>query len=323
MPSWKIAQSKKQTVQRTKLALFVLVIVMLILVLGQGLKFGNMLYSPWKINTTEKTSWNSDFSINLLVRSNSISLVNFNPTDKKITIVKIPDQTLVETVHGFGSWQVSSIYEFGQLQKGVGGDKLLKDSMSAFFGLPIEGIVEGDLVNMIIDKKLSLLSIFDLKSDLSLFDLLKLEMELSSVRFDRITQIDLLPSGGLEKSRLADGTEVLLPEYNLLDQAISELVDPVIASEHKTIAIFNSTEHPGLALTAARLISNLGGDVIIVSNSKEKFEETKISGEKSKTYQRIKQIFGANDTIDSNAEELVTSRAQINLFLGEDYFNKQ
>lgn len=325
MPSWKVAQSKRQKKRKTKLALIVLGIVLAILVLAQGVKFSQLLFSPWKLSSSGKQnfSWNNQFNINLLVRSENISLVSFNPQDQEITILNIPDQTLIEASHGFGSWQLRAIYDLGQLQKGVGGDKLLKDSLSSFFGLPIEGMVEGDLTTLIKDKKLSFFSVPTLKTDLSLYDLIRLEMELSKVRFDKVKETNLEDSGVLDKQKLADGTQVLQADPVRLDQLLSELSDQSITQEHKTIAIFNSTNHPGLAQKAARLIANTGGDVIIVSNGKNKYEKSKISGEKSKTLSRIKQIFEANDTIDPKDEDLVLSRAQINLFLGEDYFNNQ
>lgn len=324
MPSWKTALSKKKKTQKTKLALIVLGIVLAILALAQLVKFSQMLFSPWriKIGSQQTFSWDSKSNINFLVKSASIALVSFNPTEEQITLVNIPDETLVETSHGFGTWQLRAVYDFGQLQKDIGGYKLLKDSLSYFFGLPIEGIVEGDLANMIKNKKVSFFSFSNLKSDLSLIDLIKLEMKISKVRFDKIKQIDLRDSVALDRQKLADGSDVLGADYVRLDQLISELSDPTIVSEHKTIAVFNSTNYPGLAQTAARLISNIGGDVIIVTNSKNKYQKTQIAGEKSKTLTRLKQIFETSDTIEPGDEDLDSSRAQINLFLGEDYFNK-
>ena len=72
---------------------------------------------------------------------------------------------------------------------------------------------------------------------------------------------------------------------------------------------------------AARIITNLGGNVIIVSNGQTNLKNTKVTGVKSKTLDRLKQIFEISGKIDPNMEELTSSRADINVFLGEDYFN--
>lgn len=313
MPSWRIVQSKKQIAKKTKLALVILALVLGLLLLAQAVKFTQTLFSPWKLSASDQRNifWNGDFNINLLVRSEKISLVSFSPAKGEISIINIPDELFIETSHGFGKWQLRSIYD-------LGGSKLLKDSMTSFFALPIDGVVEGDLTNMIKEKGFSLFNISTLKTDLTLYELIKLQRGLSKVRFDKIKQIDL----ELEKNILADGTVVLVADSVRMDSLFSDMIDPNIASEHKTIAIFNSTEHSQLAQKAARLITNIGGEVIIVSNGKNRYQKTAISGEKSKTLNRIKQIFKTSDTIDPKDEDLISSRAQINLFLGEDYFNE-
>lgn len=326
MPSWKTVRSNKQIVKNTRLAITALTFVLILLGTAQVVKFNQLLFSPWRLPNTEGNnfSWNGDFNINLISKSEKISLISYSPKKGEIFIMNIPDELFLETSHGFGKWQLRSIYNLGQFQKEIGGNKLLKDSLSSFFALPIEAIVEGDLANKISQRQLSPIKLLtDFKSDLRLFDFIRLQFGLSKVRFDKIKEINLDQDFGLEKSVLADGTVVYTADFIRLDQFLSELSDPTIVSEHKTIAVFNSTNYPLLAQKAARLITNLGGDVIIVSNGKNKYQKTAIAGEKSKTLQRIKQIFEADDTIDPSDEDLVSSRAQINLFLGEDFFEKQ
>lgn len=325
MPSWKTVQSKRQLAQKTKLGIFVLALVLGLLILAQIIKATQIAFSSWKLQTTnqKKISWNGDFNINLLIRSEIISLISFSPQNQEVTIITIPDSLFFEVSRGFGKWQLRSIYELGEGQKGLGGNKLLKDSVASLFALPIDGVVEGDLVNLIKEDRFSIFSVLsNLKSELTLMELIRLQMGVSKVRFDKVNQIDLKP-GILEKSILADGSEVLIPDPVKLDSIISNMADPLFTREHKTIAIFNSTNHPQLAQRAARLITNIGGDVIIVSNSRNKFDKTVISGEQSKILEYLKQIFEASGTIDPKDEDLASSRAQINLFLGEDYFNSK
>ncbi len=326
MPSWRTVQSKRQLTQKTKLAVFVLALVLGLLLLSQIVKVTQIIFSPWKLQTDnqKKFSWNGDFNINLLVRSGKTSLVSFSPQNEEITIINIPDSLFFETAYGFGKWQFRSIYDLGEGEKGLGGNKLIKSSLSSLFALPIDGVVEGDLVNLIKEDKFSMLSVlFDLKSELTLMELIRFQIDVSRVRFDKVSQIDLEEQGVLEKSNLPDGSGVLTADTVKLDSVLSNMIDPLLSKEHKTIAVFNSTEHPLLAQKAARLITNIGGDVIIVSNGKNKLKTTAISGDQSKTLERLKQIFEASGTIDPNDEDLASSRAQITLFLGEDYYLKQ
>lgn len=329
MSSWKTAQSKRQIAGKTKWGLTILALILGILILGKGVKFVQTLFIPLDsgITTTKNFSWNGDFNINIVVRAQQISLLSFNPQDQKITVVDLPDNAYLEAAGNFGKWEMRSIYD-------LGGGQLLEETLSDLFGLPIDGFLNFSgkyyqkqttaIVEDLRKDPLSLISMLPyLKTDLTLFELLRLKMGLSSVRFDKINHINLREGEAFIKNKLADGTEILDPDTIKLDSMLSrETTDPQIQLEHKTIAIFNSTDYPGLAQKAGRLITNIGGDVIITSNGKNKHKFTGIFGEKSKTLDRLKQIFNVRDTIEATDEDLVSSRAQINLFLGDDYFEQ-
>ncbi len=333
---WKYVQSKRHIKQSTKLALIVLSAVLILLLLSQIVKFTQTLFSPWKQSTQVNRTilWNRDFNIHILIRAKGLSLLSFDPTDQKIRIIDIPKTTYLEVAHGFGKWQTGSIYDLGEGQKDLGGARLLQDTFGNFFGLPIDGILDFSgqysqkdssvIISEIRKDPFSILHILPyLKTDLTPFELIRLKIELSGIRFDKIRQIDLeKDTDALQKDKLADGTFVYTPDPIKLDAILSDMMDPSIKSEHKTIAIFNSTDHMGLAQKAARLITNIGGYVIITSNGQNRLRTTQISGEKSKTMERIKQIFKAGDIIHASNDDLISSRAEINLFLGEDFFDK-
>lgn len=336
---WKDVKSKKESAKKTKWALIVLFSIFGLIIFGRMVRFTQAIFSPWQVSQTTQRNyrWNGNYNINLLIKAKGISLLTFSPQNQKIILISIPNNIYIEVAHGFGSWEIRSVYD-------LGGDKLLRDTLGNFFAQPIDGFLdfsskdyaqkEGKEVLSDLGKNpfsfFKLLS--SVKTDLTPFELIKLKIGLSSVRFDKIKLIDLIASDTLTKDKLADGEEILTSDPVKLDAVLSELTDPKIQLEHKTIAIFNSTNHIGLAQKAARLITNLGGDVIITSNTQRKFKTTMVIGEKSKTLERLKQIFenpcqkGKNDEncdkIDLNIEDLVSSRAEINIFLGEDYSNK-
>lgn len=321
---WKAIQSKKQIAKKTKWALLVLAAILGLLIASQTVKFTKNLFSPWQLSRTQRNfNWNAEFNINILIKAKQISFLSFSPQNQKITIIDIPDNTYIETARGFGYWIASSIYD-------LGGSQLLKETMENLFGLPIDGFLlfsgqysQSQAVSIVSEIRTNPFSIISMlpsiKTDLTPFELIRLKLGFNSVRFDKVKQINLEKADVLLKSELLDGTEVLILDTVRLDSILTDMIDPSIQTEHKTIAIFNSTDHPLLAQKAARLITNIGGEVIITSNSQNKFQTTHVTGEKSKTLDRLKQIFGAGDTIDASDEDLVSSRAQINIFLGEDY----
>lgn len=339
--SWKFVQSKQRQNKRTKVALLVLVLVVGVLITSRVTQMAQSLFRPLgAVNGERSYVWNGEFNINLLVKATRVSLISYNPKEEKITIIEVPDELFLDVPYGFGKWQLRAIYELGQSQKEIGGNRLLKDTLSLFFAVPIDGFLDFTLqptkttleVVEILRKNsfsgLNLLSF--LKTDLTLWEILRLKMSLSGVRFDKVKELDLMRLGVWEKENLPDGTEVLTADPVKLDSVLSDFADPVIVSEHKTIAVFNATERAALAGQWARVINNLGGNVIITSNAKQKLDKTKIAGEKSLTLKRIRQILGSLDCqnnpkcdiINTLDEEVNSSRAQINLILGEDYLKK-
>lgn len=304
MPSWKIAQSRKNKAKQTKLAVIVLGLIILLLICSQVVRFSKVLMNPMT-KSDRAYRWDGQFNINLVLKDQGISLVSYNSKDHTVTSIAVPDTTFLDVPGGFGKWQLRAVYE-------LGGSDLLKKTLSDFFGLPLDGYVEG---KSILDKNLFSL---DLKTDLTLLELIRLKFNLSQVRFDKIQEIDL--GQVLPKTTLPDSSEVFIFDSVKLDSVLTELFDPSFVSEQKSVAIFNATDHPALAQKAARLVSNLGGHVIITTNTKALLKKTIVIGEQSLTLKRLKQIFMTSDTIDPKDENLEASRAQINIFLGEDYY---
>lgn len=308
MPSWKDVQSAVKVKRKTKLALLVLGLVSALLILGQLIHFTQILF-----RTERNQIWNGEFNLNLVIRAKSISYFSYNPQDKKVVILEIPDETYLEVPHGFGKWQLRAVYD-------LGGAQLLTDTLTNFLGLPIDGFLDfkGPFKESSTLQLLEELGENPLHSNLSLWELIRLKLALMQVRFDKIETRAILDLGVLEQDKLADGTPIFLSDPVRLDSALSAFAEPKLLKEHQSIAIFNATNHPQLAQKAARIITNMGGNVIITANWDQALNKCQIFGEQSKTLQRLLQIFDC-DRIDPGKD----SRAQINLFLGEDYSLRQ
>lgn len=333
---WKTVQNKNKVRKRTRLAILFLGLILLLIFFGNLVKFTQTLFSPWKIqNTTLKNYiWDGEFNLNLVVRKDpAVFVLVFNPKEERAILINIPDQTLVSVPAGFGDWQIRSVYDLGETNKKGSGALLLKETLTSLLGLPIDGFldIEGlkevkDGDQLITEFGKNLLGGFTLipsiKTDLTLWELIRLKMGLSTVRFDKVEKLDLFL--GLEKSHLPDGTEVFRPDLARLDGIIAaDVSDPAIKFEHKNIAIFNAADIGGIAQSAARVVTNIGGNAIITTNHTQKIRHTQVIGEASQTLKRLIQIFekcGDDcDRIDPKDEDLVSSRAQINIILGEDY----
>lgn len=328
---WKTVQNKNKLKRKTKLALAVLGLILLVILAGNLVKFTQTLFSPWKLSgkATKNYIWDGQFNLNLVVKKNSsVSVISYNPKEKRIILLKIPETVVVAVPGEFGEWQLRSVYDLGEINKKGGGIGLLKQTISTFLGIPIDGFLDMEDVNEAFDADagleflrgnliFSLTSFSKVKTDLTLWELIRLKMGIASTRFDKVEKLDLTKV--LDKGNLADGTQVFLADPVKLDSMLIGFADPAIKAEHKTVAIFNATEKVALAQKASRIITNMGGNVIITANAPQKQDSSLVWGEKSATLKRINQVFNLSGIIEQEGENVVSSRAQINVILGTDF----
>lgn len=313
--------------------------------MGQITGFYKLMVNPWTQNPQKITRdylWDGAFNINVLLHNRYISVLSFNPLSKSVTLIILPGETYLDLAHDFGKWQLRSAYNLGQSSE-FGGDSLLANTLSLYLGAPIDGFIrfndklQEKTPDQLIDYlRQNPLSIFDtlsnIKTDLSPWELIKLKISLSSVRFDKVKSVDFGKDNILESSKLADGTSVFTSDLVKIDSVLSDFIDPKIRGEALTVAVYNATAHPLLAQKAARLITNIGGNVIITGNSDIKSDKTFVYADTSfgdsATVKRLTQIFNPGclqvscDKINPAELGLSSSRAQINLILGEDYYRK-
>lgn len=326
---WKDKQSRTLSYKRTKLAVIVLLLTAGIIFASWAVNFTKSLFVPNALSV-RSYRWDGEFNINLAVRGSAgIWVFSYNPKEEEITLLTIPDETFTEVPGGHGRWQMRAVY-------GLGGNQLLKETLTSFLAIPIDGFLDltdtpypsaDKFIEKLRENPLSGISMLSLlKTDLSLWELIKLKMAILGVRFDKIAGIDPLERKVLDKEKLPDGTEVYTADPVRIDSVLAAFQDPAVLAEHKSIAVFNAAETPLLAQYGARLINNLGGNVIITSNAKVKNSKTVVYGEKSQTIKRLRQIFELDcqikpkcDMISAPEEDLATSRAEINIFLGENY----
>ncbi len=329
-------RSAKKRGWNTKLALFVLGLILILLIIGQCIRAYQTLNSAWGVpNTNKSYIWDQNFSINLVLRQEKIAFLSFNPKMGKITIITLPDNLLIEVPKGFGAWQIRSIFNLGESNQAGQGSYLLKQAIASTMGLPVDGVIHfqkgGDFKGLIEDFRKNLKTweiLKEVKTDLALWELLQLKYSLGSVRFDKVEVLDLEELDLVDKKILADGTAVFTTDPIKLDSIVLDLFDPSVKEEYKSVAIFNATSKALLAQDAARITTNLGANVIAIANSPNKVANTYLLGNsQSKTYQRLLQIFDKGCSQDSKCDKIPlenlgvsSQRADIVIILGEDNF---
>ncbi len=111
--------------------------------------------------------------------------------------------------------------------------------------------------------------------------------------------------------------ELSLPQdVNVLDNvAVALFSDGTIASEKVSVGIINSTSVTGLGNRLARVVTNIGGNVVSVSSDDENSKKTSITyyGEKSYTATRLGKILGVEPT-----QTKTQGISDVTVVIGED-----
>lgn len=343
---------RPQPQKRLAWAISCLFILVIFILLGKTLS----LIKEFKSSKAsgKSYSWNGRSTINLVIKSDQVYAVSFDPGAMKLIILKIPGDTYLNLPDGYGSWPTRSIFALGEREQPPKGAGLLKNTLEQTLGVPIDGYVllEKDAAALPLEKLITSLrqNPFNLISinrysmtDLAPVEYLRLLWGIRGVRGENLKLVDLEKSPITDSFLLPDKTRALRLERTRLDTLIQkEFKDDKLTDESLSVAIYNSTKHPQLAEAAARIVINSGGRVIFTGNSEASYQKSVIflkAGEQSYTRLRLAQIFAPGcledytlsarlfnrlscDRIlsDNHDSEVLNSRAQVSIVLGEDFF---
>lgn len=292
----------------------------------------------------------------------NLSVVSLNPTLKRLTTFNLPLGYKVY-LPSQGKHPLRTIYGVGNLLDPKQGIKLTAKNVSYLLGIPIDGYLlvgsEGlrelnqlfsakgaapaelsqssaqlmsadasgqgsasgggdvrglkdylSIKNITLLPRTITLGYKYLKTNLSLSELGRVVYFVWRVRADKITTI------ALDAENLSD--------RSTLDRhLISFLKDETLAGERLKIQILNGTLKPSLAAFAARLVRNMGGEVIRIGNY-DRQDLTKgflvLNESGSYTAKRLAHIFGVVDSRPPRSS--IEKRADITVILGLENYKK-
>jgi len=326
LPSWQKAQRRQKVKRRFASVRKILGLIGLVLLLGGGIQF----WRSW-----QQGLWNGRERLTLVFDATPVLVVSFDPEPKTLSLLLIPRETYIQTIHGYGAYRLGSIFQLGELE-GYGGE-LLAGSLEEYLGTPVQAYANlavtcpetaGQVKAVARCQKNLLTALRSLlngngQTNLTKWDLVRLWWGIRGVRFDKIRRLDLQETGLVKEITLPDETTALTVDPHQLDRLVADwFADTSLKREDLSIGVFNATDHPGLAQRAARLISNLGGRVVEVGDWQEKEEECQLRCQpsilKKETARRLLSLFHCR----YGGEQIEEKQAAIILILGENYWRK-
>ncbi len=293
---------------------------------------GFLVFGFFKIfRSINRSLWDGRNQFNLVINSQPVMIVSLDYPEKKINILSVPDGTFVEAIHGYGPYRVESLYKLGEI-KDQGGS-LLSGSLQEYFGLNLDAYLTGEQYqpeemkakNFLLNQFFNALRGRE-KTNLTRWDLLRIWWQVKRIREDKLVLIDLSQTSASQEVSLPDSSQAMKIDPERLSRIISQFfIDEGLEKEDLTVAVLNKTEHFGLANNVSKIIGNIGGRVVQVTNLQgEKNDNGKCEVESEKKYknsytvEKLNQIFNCQWSERQENDQ----RARILLLIGEDYWHK-
>lgn len=288
----------------------------------------------WKIfRAVSGAVWDGSSRVNLVLITDPIGVVSFDPQEKTLTLVLIPSQTYVEVPHGFSFYRFGAVYDLGELDKR--GGTLLMETAQEFLGAPMGGYIkvqstkDEDIKNTV-RQTLGMASVVPVlrgnpavKTNLTAYDLFRLWWSTRQVRSDKIKALNLDDLGVLENIGLPDGTAIKQADPTALDGKVGKFfAEDKILEENLKIEVLNSTQQVGIGNRVARLIQNMGGEVVNVGSIEAEISQcqikfnSKVSNDFTLT--RLARIFNCQKSETKDRE----NRSDLTVILGREYAEK-
>lgn len=217
---------------------------------------------------SKKGIYSSVLGINIVVVGDSgISLMLFRPREEIVTVVKMPDNLSVKIVDTGAVYPLSSLWDYGVLEKDQ--YEIVGDSLSNTVGvlLPRAVKIKGETSP---ENLLGNLHRINLQTDLSIRDRILLRKDLvTSVSSKKYLEIDI-PKSAMTKMMDPDGKEFLEINYVVSLWTKNKFVFDALLGENANVRIRNLSQVNGAGLLLSRQLESSGVRVVEVGSGTDK-----------------------------------------------------
>lgn len=311
LPKWKLMNGAKRKEQFKLMLKTALVLAMVLFLLAIVVE----LWRSW-----QKSVWDGQETLYLgFQQGERLWLVKIDKSQEEIIMGEIAPNLVLTLSRGFGEQQARNIYKRGEMEK-ISGVKMVKESLTWTFGLPVKGVVwlpeSKESLNLSLNLSKSLLGIG--RTNLTRWDLLRLLWLTKSLRFDQVMDFSFTDlTGALEQVR-PDGVEVIILDPERVDSWIAQrLASRELVNETCTWEVNNATAHLGLAAQVARLLHNTGVQVAIVGKAEKSQSGIYLSKE---TDCQAPDYFSRFLNLPLYEEKDSGSHSEITVVIGEDFW---
>lgn len=213
--------------------------------------------------------------------TNPVWVTSINRQNGSVSLVRIPSDTYVIVPAGFGSFRIGVLWKLGMIEK-LGG-KILAAATQTFLGVPVDGWigVKGETPTVdgssaeVIHTLTSMVWPWNIKystqTNIRPIDRILLWFFLSGRTVGHIISVDLSKENVVIPTILADGTAAEIGDPELVDKVTQRLFnETAFQTESLVVRIYNGSGVAGAGHEVARLLTNIGVNVVGVGNTDER-----------------------------------------------------
>ncbi len=254
---------------------------------------------------------------------------SFEPKSKTAAILLIPQNINTQVAKNFGTYQIGNVYQLGSLNNPPNGGELLRETTQDFIGAPVDGWM---IVGSEFRVQSSELNIQEIKAlveksfwegvrgadtNLTLLDFGRIWYAIGKTKIDKIEIIDFQELNSLKKTYLLDNAEVYEIDPSSLDAVLGTLFyNPQVLAERSTVEIINGTGKAGFGNKLARIINNMGAQVLFVKTADGLIKNSSILA-RDKTSYTVSKISKSFQI--SKIENKKEANVDISVLIGEDF----
>jgi hypothetical protein len=258
----------------------------------------------------------------------------FDPSSNHWTTLEMSSETHVSGVQGLGDYRLDALWDVAATQSSP--SAVVMETLTHEFGIPITRYIahKGNVWQKRTNTENSVLfDIFSVwhfgsflghryETNIPIAEFIGISRKILGLSPESVTRFRLTNGNGLTKKQAPDGSEYIQFDQRQFDQMTGDAYeDRAIRQEGFRVAVFNTTKKAFLGSEAARILSRLGTNVVLVGNEKSPVDQCHMSGTKtmlsSYTASVISSLFHCMGEVSS--EE---GQADLIVRLGTEYAAK-
>lgn len=259
--------------------------------------------------------------INHPKQDNDLCVLVVEPDEKTITSIRLPSNTLIPLVWGYGEYRIGSVDGLSELEGHF--TNLLEQSLNHYLGITIDLRVRLSCNQDLTIRQVKASLRNSQGSNWNLIDRIQLVAKTYSWDAANLKQLEVPQPTVLSSRTAPDGLTVFSLNDILFTEIVQDMIDKRLEASRPSVTIINSSGFSGMAGRVGLTLSRMGYDVIALRTGIDQNDQTVIQLDPnlvaaSSVHEKNVSTLWPFALIE-NLKDVDEYRSQIVINLGKDY----